>query len=310
MAKTCVKFKPIEKGSEAHNFRLKDNLPHTFKDHKYLNEYFGLSELLNMKKSICSVRKEIEKRYIETVGQKMQKKATPIREGIIVIDENTTMDDLKLFSARLNNKFGIVVFQIAIHKDEGHIDRKTGKLKKNLHAHIVCDFTDQTTGKSLKLDKNDMADIQTLAAKTLNMERGKHGTKGGLDMFEYKIAKKDEEFCELKKEILLQSHTIESVKAIEDEIKDVQYGRIDGAGKKHFFSFLERLELWFGNYIKLQQYTFWKTGEFFETAFAIFDKAEKKIKVQGKEPMHTQEQKNENRQIGMGNFQKSKQFKL
>ena len=141
MAKTCVKIKPVVPGTETHNFRLRDNIKDVFKEHSHLNEYLGKEELLGGVKSISSVRKEIAKRYFKTVGQKMQRTATPIRDAVVVIDEDTTMLDLKRFSARLEDNFGIVVFQIAIHKDEGHIDRKTGKLKKNLHAHLVCDFT-------------------------------------------------------------------------------------------------------------------------------------------------------------------------
>ena len=305
--KTCVKIKPVVPGTETHNFRLKENIKDVFKEHSHLNEYLGKEELLNCTKSISSVRKEIAKRYFKTVGQKIQRTATPIRDAVVVIEENTTMEQLKEFSARLKSDFGITVLQIAIHKDEGHINRKTGKLEKNLHAHVVCDFTDQVTGKSLKLGKQDMADIQTLASEVLNMERGKHGTKGGLDIFQYKIAKKDEELREMDKEMASKIHILKSVKEIENEIKDVPHGRTDGAGKQHYFSFFDRLELWFGNFVKLKQYTHRKTGEFLETAFALFDKIEKKVNIKSNQPNITQAQQNRSRQIGM---QKLKGIKM
>ena len=162
----------------------------------------------------------------------------------------------------------------------------------------------------MKLGKDNMADIQTIASEVLNMERGKHGTKGGLDIIQYKIAKKEEDLRKLNKEMAFKIDMLESVRAIENEIKDVPLGRTDGAGKQHLFSFLERLELWFGNYIKLKQYTFWKTGEFFETAFAIFDKIEKKLSVKGSLPNITQAQQNQNRQVGMQNLQKSKGIRM
>lgn len=42
--------------------------------------------------------------------------------------------------------------------------------KSNSHAHILFDWMDHATGKSWKLDKKAMSDLQTLAAETLNME--------------------------------------------------------------------------------------------------------------------------------------------
>lgn len=82
----------------------------------------------------------------------MQAKAPPIREAVVVISQETTMDDLKNLSKRLNDCFGIDVFQIAIHKDEGYKKSKDG-IKLNLHAHLVADWTDHETGKSLKLNR-------------------------------------------------------------------------------------------------------------------------------------------------------------
>jgi hypothetical protein len=155
-----------------------------------------------------------------------------------------------------------------------------------------------------------MADIQTLASEVLNMERGKHGTKGGLDIFQYKIAKKEEELQEINKEMATKIHIHESVMAIEDEMKDIPNGTIDGADKKHVFSFFDRLELWFGNYIKLRNYTFKNSGKFFETAFALFDKIEKGLSVRSKEPELTQVQQDKNRRIGMKILQKSKGIKM
>lgn len=79
-------------------------------------------------------------------GRKMQAKATPIREAVVVIEDTTTMDDLRKLAKRFNDRFGIDVFQIAIHKDEGYRKGKDG-LKLNLHAHMVADWTDHQSGK-------------------------------------------------------------------------------------------------------------------------------------------------------------------
>lgn len=66
-----------------------------------------------------------------------RKKATPIREGVIVISKSTTMDQLQEFAQKAEQKFGIKAIQIHMHKDEGH--QGSQEWKPNLHAHIVFD---------------------------------------------------------------------------------------------------------------------------------------------------------------------------
>ncbi|MEO3656671.1 mobilization protein, partial [Phocaeicola vulgatus] len=39
------------------------------------------------------------------------------------------------------------------------------------HAHVVFDWT-QPNGKSVRLSRDDMAELQTIASETLGMERG------------------------------------------------------------------------------------------------------------------------------------------
>jgi hypothetical protein len=74
----------------------------------------------------------------------------PVREAVVVIKENTTMQDLHNLSKRLEEELKIRIFQIAIHKDEGHFDKETKEWKPNYHAHLVADWQDLETGKTLK----------------------------------------------------------------------------------------------------------------------------------------------------------------
>ena len=60
----------------------------------------------------------------------------PIREAVVVIKENTTMLELQNLANRLEEELKIRVFQIAIHKDEGHTDKDTKEWKPNYHAHL------------------------------------------------------------------------------------------------------------------------------------------------------------------------------
>jgi hypothetical protein len=189
MPKSFIKIKPVSNKSENHNFReVEPNyLIHGSRDNDHEAEL-----------SIAEVRKDIEKRYIVNVGQKMQEKATPIREAVVILpDDNNekNMSNLIELSERLNQNYNIKTFQIHIHNDEGHrkkddeiieiekrnraLGRETEEKEKynyNYHAHMVMNWTDEK-GKSLKLDKKDMSDIQTLTAHYLGMERGEMGSK-------------------------------------------------------------------------------------------------------------------------------------
>ena len=68
--------------------------------------------------SISHRLESAKQRYFDTVGQKMQTKAAPIREGVIVIKQETTMQELQQFAAVCKERFGIEAFQIHIHKDD------------------------------------------------------------------------------------------------------------------------------------------------------------------------------------------------
>ncbi len=50
----------------------------------------------------------------------MQKSCEPIKEGVVVIKETTTMKELQELGKKLDQEFGIKCIQIHIHKDEGH----------------------------------------------------------------------------------------------------------------------------------------------------------------------------------------------
>lgn len=127
----------------------------------------------------------------------MQAKATPIREAVVVIKPKTTMGDLKKLSEAYRLRFGIDTFQIAIHKDEGY---PKGEWKPNLHAHLVFDWTNQETGKSLKLNRQDMVEMQTITAEILQMDRGVSSDKQHLSAMQYKAFAEQAKLSQLEDE--------------------------------------------------------------------------------------------------------------
>jgi hypothetical protein len=188
---TSINIQPIKGGSEDHNLRTKE-LHYVRKDLSDKNESFSIDAV---KDRLATIKRT----YRETTGQKMQKTATPIREGVVVIDKNTSMQQLKSFADRCEKRFGIKAFQIHIHRDEGHRKSKE-EWKENLHAHIVYDWTD-SKGKSIKLNRYDMIEMQTMLADSLNMKRGVSSDKEHLSAIQFKNLAEQEKAKKLHQEI-------------------------------------------------------------------------------------------------------------
>lgn len=190
MAKTSIHVRPVLPSSEEHNQRLKPL--------DYVKQELTHQNTSVIKASVPETLQEIKTRYTKSTGQKMQAKATPIREAVVVLDKKTNLKDLEKLSEKFQERFGMKTFQIHIHEDEGHTN-KNGDFIKNRHAHMVIDWTDQKTGKSLKLSKEDMAEMQTLTAETLGMERGQSSDKKHLTAIQFKNEAQKQEFREVQK---------------------------------------------------------------------------------------------------------------
>jgi hypothetical protein len=96
------------------------------------------------------------------------------------------MADLQKYTEKVHQRWGVRAIQIHIHKDEGHYTNPDdpSTWQPNLHAHIIWDWMNHETGKSFKLGKKDMEELQDMAAETLEMERGKRKSETGLDHLE------------------------------------------------------------------------------------------------------------------------------
>ncbi len=213
--KTSINFKVAKSDSEIHNFRKK-SFDYIRKDLTHKNEYW-------MEQKIAVRLLKIESYCKEKSGRKLQKNAMPIREAVVVIKENTTMQDLHNLSKRLEEELKIRVFQIAIHKDEGHFDKDTKEWKPNYHAHLVADWQDLETGKTLKHQSFHYSKMQDLAAECLEMERGVSGSLARLEAVEFKIKKIEEEITvleEIKRELLSE---IDSKKEEEFIVKESDF---------------------------------------------------------------------------------------
>lgn len=202
MAQTSVNFQSVKAGSEQHNKREKE-LDYVHKELSHNNEYW---ESCTQEQRM----KELKKLVKEKSGRKMQKNASPIWEAVVVIDEHTTMAKLHTLAEELHQKFGMNCFQIAIHKDEGYKMSKD-QVKLNLHAHMVFDWIDHETGRAKHYNRTHMAQIQTLVANVLDMERGRSSDKKHKTPQQFKAEKEAEEAMKKKQEAEEQARKAEAV---------------------------------------------------------------------------------------------------
>lgn len=128
-------------------------------------------EALKIKEQIIKNAKEA---YIKNTKQKFQAKSYEW-SAVVNIKPDTTMQDLENLAKHFEKKYGFQCYQIAIHRDEGHIN-DYGEKVINHHAHLEFITLDKETGKNcFKLrdfPKSKMREIQDEVAEILKMERG------------------------------------------------------------------------------------------------------------------------------------------
>ena len=184
---------------------------HNDRSHKTKNSIFSDEKndvSCSANEAMKMYRQELQKRseaYTARTNQKLQKNIATHRSLIINLHKHHTLNDLEEVKNYLEKSLDTKVLQIAIHRDEGYIDKETGEEHKNYHAHIELMGIDshgisiaqhQNKNKSKKqveatrekrLDKKFYSEFQTFLANTLGMERGKRNSKAKrLDTYEFK----------------------------------------------------------------------------------------------------------------------------
>lgn len=206
MAKTSVHLKACDiAASEAHNKREK-TLDYVKSDLSHLNESYNYTGN-SLQTELANIKREVK----EKTGRKLQKNAIPLKEGVVVIDGKTTMGDIRKYCEECRKKFGIRPLQIHIHRDEGHVN--SAEWKPNLHAHIVWIMYDEN-GRNVRLSRQDCRDMQTMAADTLGMERGKSSDKRHLSSLQFKIQQQEQRIAELETELKGKTETEERLKGV------------------------------------------------------------------------------------------------
>ena len=255
--KSSIYIKPCNIASrEAHNRRTAEYMrnigesriyigPELSADNEqWINPDFGNSNLQTHYDNIKRMVKEKTGRAMQEKERERKGKngkiikvagCSPIREGVLLIKPDTTLADVKKFGEECQRRWGITPLQIFLHKDEGHWlngqpdaeDKESFQVgekwfKPNYHAHIVFGWMNHDTGKSQKLNDNDMMEMQTLASDILFMERGQSKTitdKEHLERNDFIIEKQK---AELQRIDETKRHKEQQISLAEQELKLVK----------------------------------------------------------------------------------------
>ncbi|WP_281769813.1 hypothetical protein, partial [Helicobacter ailurogastricus] len=144
--------------------------------------------------------------------------------AVVNIKETTTMQELEILADHFKAKYGFQCYQIAIHRDEGHVDTE-GKEQINHHAHMEFVTLDENTGKSLfrgKLQKpRALGQMQTEVATILDMQRGIAKRISGTKRIEPRAYAQLME-QEKAKRIALKDNQAKEVATYQAQIQDIQ----------------------------------------------------------------------------------------
>lgn len=116
------------------------------------------------------------------------------------------MEQAMAIAKNVEKQTGVVCLGIWIHRDEGHARSRFNPdepYQCNNHIHILWDCQNPTTGKAIPIMKQDLRDMQDIAANALGMERGnpaEQTKKKHIDSGTYKVQQLQAEIKQLKEE--------------------------------------------------------------------------------------------------------------
>ena len=268
--KSSIHIKPCNiKSSGAHNRRTAEYMRNigkskiyivpelTANNEQWINPGFGKPDLQAHYDYIKRMVKEKTGRAMQEKERERKGKngkivkvagCSPIREGVLLIRPDTTLADVKKFGEECQRRWGITPLQIFLHKDEGHWlngqpeagDRESFQVgekwfKPNYHAHVVFDWMNHDTGKSRKLNEEDMTEMQSLASDILLMERGQSKSVTGkeyLDRNDFIIEKQKEEMKRLDATRQYREHQLEMANQKMQETESITNALIEKANEK------------------------------------------------------------------------------
>ena len=178
------------------------------------------------KKSVYQMQRQAEREYAAKevivkgkygeykTHKTMPRSAVPVKEAVVVIKEDTTIEQVKAWADWCHQSYGIRPVGIYLHLDEGHwaeLDEEQGQYeemyerhdgkewkrmnprgnyeywKPNYHAHVLFDWFDHDEARCINLGREVMRKMEDELARMLGMERGTPSNRKHLDANTYKM---------------------------------------------------------------------------------------------------------------------------
>ncbi|MDX9690797.1 MAG: hypothetical protein RBT70_10145 [Alphaproteobacteria bacterium] len=229
MAISSINFAKSSGGSFAHNDRTEKEPDYLLPvEHRLENECNRSAS--EAQKMLTDLFENAKENYSKTYGQKFQTKFENVHwEAVVNLNKEHTIKDVERLVREIEKETGFTAVQISIHRDEGHINEKTGHPIYNLHAHVNFFTLNPETGQQLYrrsisnserekirkehgipdgekipkhltavMDKEKLSKLQDITAEVLGMERGQKGSKA------VRLGHKQHRAVEQEKEKLLE----------------------------------------------------------------------------------------------------------
>ncbi|MDP8514516.1 mobilization protein [Campylobacter coli] len=167
--------------------------------------------------------------------------------AVVNIKLDTTMQDLERLALFLNEKYGFQCYQIAIHRDEGHINEQ-GQKEINHHAHLEFITLNKENGRNMwrreLITPKVLRQMQSEVAEILGMERGEDKRISGAKRIEPRAyaALKEKEKREKKQSKEQEKEQFLNKSEYKKIIEDFRKSQINQGLDKDFFKELSELK--------------------------------------------------------------------
>ena len=184
--------------AEKHNSRQTERQPSYLlpEDKRQRNEFVKLADVQTLHE------KQIEYRRLTHARGRAPTLTDSYWEAVVNLNSEHTIDDVRRVAEHIRQKYKFTPTSIAIHRDEGYVDKVTGEVKYNYHAHLT--FYTIANGRSQMrlMTRAKLRDLQTEVADILHMERGlQHSQAKRLDHQQYRAVKRAEEELETQSKL-------------------------------------------------------------------------------------------------------------
>lgn len=176
--------------AEKHNSRQTERQPSYLlpEDKRQRNEFVKLADVQTLHE------KQIEYRRLTHARGRAPTLNDSYWEAVVNLNSEHTIDDVRRVAEHIRQKYKFTPTSIAIHRDEGYVDKVTGETKYNYHAHLTFYTIAQGRSQMRLMTRAKLRDLQTEVANLLGMQRGQEHSKAKrLDHQQYREVKRAED---------------------------------------------------------------------------------------------------------------------